>query len=295
MTGSRGDPSFVRIEPGLQHPVVDTDALAREFGRLDLPPRDMVMGPVDYAMLERARSEHAILTPAAVPTDVFLLGTGEPENRATTKLGGLPYLPASRPWPERRGTTADFYGQLNFLDSREIVPETPGDVLLVFRFHDLDHSSWDEQLYEFIWVDVEEQELIPAERVRHSVNGATDPWPAVQTYRVRSFDDDQELERVRGNESIPGHVLSACATKIGGVPTDRQSIWRPEVPDDWRFLGQFAAHFPRMDVPYPAVNHPAPIRTLSPEYRALTGGPGDGVTCLYLAADEGVRIRFSCA
>ena len=39
--------------------------------------------------------------------------------------------------------------------------------------------------------------------------------------------------------SIPDCGLhNAAVAKIGGAATDAQSVWQPEVPADWRFLGQ---------------------------------------------------------
>jgi uncharacterized protein YwqG len=50
-----------------------------------------------------------------------------------TKIGGLPYRPAGRPWPvDSAGNARRFVAQLSFADSRDLVPPLPGDILLVF-------------------------------------------------------------------------------------------------------------------------------------------------------------------
>ncbi len=74
-----------------------------------------------------------------------------------------------------------------------------------------------------------------------------------------------------------------------------QSICEPEVPDDWRFLGQFTGLYPAADTPYPVVDRAAPIPADGAALRDLSTGPGDGITCLYLDAEGEVRVSFSCA
>ena len=68
-----------------------------------------------------------------MPTDIFLLNLGEPEQRAVTKVGGLPYRAAGKPWPiAQSGAPMTFLTQFCFVDSRDLVPPLPGDMLLVF-------------------------------------------------------------------------------------------------------------------------------------------------------------------
>ena len=50
----------------------------------------------------------------SVPTDVFTFIPGEPQERSVTKIGGLPYRPASLPWP--RGTLGYGKGSLRSWD-----------------------------------------------------------------------------------------------------------------------------------------------------------------------------------
>lgn len=294
---SSAPPPFVTAPADSFHRCVDFGALARTLrGPLPADPRSRIVGPHDLHVLHELRRRHRIAGPDQIPADFFVWATGEPPHPAMTKLGGAPFLPRSRPWPERDGTVGDFAAQLCFVDSRHLVPPLPGDVLLVFCFHDLDCTSWERRLYEFVWVDVQEQELTPLAAVRHSQNGARAPTPAFFGYRVRSYDVPGQVERVRTDPSIPDCGLhNAAVAKIGGAATDAQSVWQPEVPADWRFLGQITGIWPAVGVPWPVVDREAPVAAAgTPEYQALMHGPGDGITCLYLDGRGEVQVRFSC-
>jgi len=291
-------PSFVVARPGRAHLEIDTAELERVLTNSPVPRtvRSVIVGPHDLHVLNALRSRHGVKSEGAVPSDYFLMARGDAPSRAMTKLGGVPYLPASIPWPERDGTVADFYAQLNFQDSKGIVPAIPGDVLLVFRFHDLDCASWDRDLYECIWVKVAEHELIPAAYVRHSEAGAKDPWPAMHGYRVRSYDHPAMAGRATGADPVPGGLRSANATKIGGQASDQQNEWGPAVPDDWRFLGQVTGVFVATDVPYALVDRRSPVSPYpDPDFRSATSGPGNGITCFFLDPSGAVRVHFSCS
>ena len=291
-------PPFVNSPAGSFHPCIDLRLLADTLkGPLPADPRRRIVGPHDLHVLHSLRRLHRVAGAGEVPADFFIWATGEPPHRAMTKLGGVPYLPAAMAWPERDGTFGDFYGQLCFLDSKDLVPPLPGDVLLVFRFHDLEHNSWDRELYDFRWVDVKAQELISPAAVRTSRVCQGEPDPAFGGYRMRTYDIPGQVERIRADASLPScHLHNAEVTKIGGAATDVQSVWEPKVPRDHRFLGQFTALWPAVGVPWPVVDRPAPVAEFpSPEFKALVSGPGDGVTCLYLDGRGDVQVNFSCA
>ena len=99
-----------------------------------------IHGPNDaltvVAIRERVRSYVRQRKP--VPTDVFLLSTGEPDSRSRTKVGGLPYWRRERNWPlSKHGKPLPFLAQFNFTGSRDLVGSTAGDILLIFAHDDL--------------------------------------------------------------------------------------------------------------------------------------------------------------
>jgi hypothetical protein len=70
-------------------------------------------------------------------TDQLTFAAGEPPDRFATKIGGLPYRPASAPWPlGRDGKPLKFLAQFCFADLKDLVGSLPGDVLLVFTVDD---------------------------------------------------------------------------------------------------------------------------------------------------------------
>ena len=63
----------------------------------------------------------------SVPADVFAMADGEPENRYATKIGGLPYRPASEPWPQSvGGRHLALLAQFNFTNSTCLNPSCSG-------------------------------------------------------------------------------------------------------------------------------------------------------------------------
>lgn len=293
-------PPFVRRTDGRLHGEIDLDGLARTLR--DAPIRGKVrtriVGPHDLHVFEQRRRQRIVRSAAAIPADYFVFASGEAPHRAMTKLGGVPFLPASMPWPQRGGTIGDFYAQLSFVDSKDLLPSLPGDVLLVFRFHDLpDLTSWHEELYGFVWVDSSERRLIdPADVQRSRTCADGDTWATMHGYRVRTFDDPSQLDLLHATRIDDVGLLTGEATKVGGAPNDCQSIWPPEVPNDYRVLGQLTAVGPTVGVPFPVVNREAPLGPHDfAERNRLISGPGDGITCLYLDRCGNVRVFFSCS
>src|SRR5207237_8815728 len=69
---------------------------------------------------------------------------GEPERRDVTKIGGMPYRPASLGWPVSKedGLPLTFVAQFRFAESADFMGELPGDMLLAF-FADFAGAAYD--------------------------------------------------------------------------------------------------------------------------------------------------------
>lgn len=138
-------------------PRLREEALAA--GRRDPGVGGLITGPADIALLEQARDEAFafLLDIEQVPTDIFVWNRGEPERREVTKVSGLPYREAGKPWPvAKAGTPLNFVAQFCFADSRDIVPKLPGDLLLFFA----EGKRWGkgEADYDFLWGDLDERD-----------------------------------------------------------------------------------------------------------------------------------------
>ena len=111
------------------------DKAVEDHIHLMYPQWGIVVGPSSVAVNEQLKQE-ALTTgepaSARLPTDVAIWARGESENRAVTKIGGLPYRPSGSPWPRERTRPMRFIAQLSFVDSLDLVPSLPGDILLVF-------------------------------------------------------------------------------------------------------------------------------------------------------------------
>lgn len=68
-----------------------------------------------------------------IELDVFVMAQGEPPDRHVMKIGGMPYWPVGRPWPQNESEEPlVFLAQFYFGDSKDICGKLPGDVLLIF-------------------------------------------------------------------------------------------------------------------------------------------------------------------
>lgn len=116
------------------------------------PAAGRISGPYDIAVLEQLRETSYAYLPGIerIPTDVFVCSRGEPDQRTVTKIGGLPYRAAEKRWPiAPSGVAMTFVAQICFVDSYDIVPSLPGDVLLIFT----EAKNWRseaEPLYNFM-------------------------------------------------------------------------------------------------------------------------------------------------
>jgi hypothetical protein len=65
------------------------------------PEACIISGSYDIAVLEQLRAEAyaADADTERAPTDVFVWYRGEPQDRAVTKIGGLPYVLSGKKWP----------------------------------------------------------------------------------------------------------------------------------------------------------------------------------------------------
>jgi hypothetical protein len=276
------------------HMRLDELAVERAYSALGVLPnyRDLVVGPYDYWSLAKIRKQIGHETGTSCPTDVFIWAVGADQDMhpAMTKLGGRPFLPQNVPWPTRAGVAGTFYAQINFEDSKDIIGDVPGDLLLVFKFYNERWTSWQRELYEFVWVKRKDGEECG---MRNEVpSGGLDTDPEMYGVRVRTVDDMGWLEKVRQAKG-GGRWHIVTATKIGGIPTDKQSVWPPELGEGMEFLAQVAAVYPPAGVAWPLLGWESKVDYGSPEVKQLVHGPGSGVLCIMKNRTGGIEVFFS--
>ncbi|MEZ5940032.1 MAG: DUF1963 domain-containing protein [Planctomycetaceae bacterium] len=103
--------------------------------RRRVPSGQIISSPNDLCCVEgirrRVRQKHDL--GKSVPVDLFVWSDEPPKQPYLTKLGGIPHREADKPWPTSpEGVPYTFVAQFCFLDSTDITPKTPGEVLLVF-------------------------------------------------------------------------------------------------------------------------------------------------------------------
>ena len=183
-----------------------------------------------------------------------------------TKIGGVPYRPRSSTWPrDGEGKPVRFIAQLCFADSRDILGDLPGDVLLIFG--DDDALLVEPERLVFEWSSLGLREL--AVEVPQMAGGELlTPYYGV-IHRTEDWPD--------APEEIPG-VFEG--TKIGGLPRFIQDEPTP--------IGRFLAALGSISAGYSA--YPL-INELEP--RGWSHGDlmiGD-MGSLYLFLDQHGRVR----
>jgi Domain of unknown function (DUF1963) len=263
------------------------DEMPREYpGEADVdrhiqlmePGGEILVGPGSLAINEQLRAEafpgnH--YRGARVATDVFVWARGQPPNPAMTKIGGVPYRPRSSPWPrDREGKPVRFIAQLCFADSRDILGNLPGDVLLIYG--DDDTLLVEPERLAFEWSSLGIGEL--AFEVPQMAAGETlTPYFGV-IHRTEDWPD--VLEEIPGRYRRPWLLSVFEGTKIGGLPRFIQDEPTPA----GRFLcalGSISANYSA----YPLINESEPRGWSDGDF--MIGDMGS----LYLFLDPQGRVR----
>lgn len=268
-------------------------------------PEDFnITGPRSIAVIEQLREETFATLPGIerVPTDIFILNLGEPEQRTVTKIGGLPYRAAGKPWPTApSGVPMTFIAQFCFTDSRDLVPSLPGDLLLVFiegkeiRLRNPTPGWHRNIIYElmwgrgdhrdsavtFEWVSLGDFLLTTVEEVPET------PWKITPLYGTIYRTWDYPNTDGFAYPEVAKHIATTLeAMKIGGV---YPSPWVPQ-EDLGTYLCTLNSVFYHRPS-YPFLNVPGPISV--EEWRSSPSEPftiGDmGLMNIFLSVDGSIQ------
>lgn len=174
-------------------------------------------GPGEVAMAEQVKRE-AIKSGRklgqALPVDLIVWNWGEAPSNSITKVGGVPYRSADRPWPTAgSGEPLTFIAQFCFVDSKDIRSNLPGDILLIFGTE----PGRSEECMQFEWVNLSNEKLIaPAEIPKTA-------W-AIQPcfgslHRTSEF-PDADPDAFEAKSPIDSWARGGAGTKIGGIAGD---------------------------------------------------------------------------
>lgn len=268
------------------------DAAVERHVELMSPGGERVTSPYHIAVIENLRDEAFAGRPpdGGVPTDVVIFARGEPARREVTKVGGLPYWPAAKPWPHTAaGKPMFFVAQLCFADSTELTGRLPGDLLLVFGNPE---SMWgDEEDDEdapgvrLEWMRVGSEPLVTPGEVPETEWALSPCYGAL--HRTRDYPGAEQLfSQYRYSYQL--NVFEG--TKIGGLPR-----WiQPGYPDFPHFLGAVGSIQPASDRPYPWLNQPEPItsdQALYDDGLLMWGDAGSLFLCLDSRGDVHPTIQ----
>ncbi len=261
------------------------------------PGACIISGPYDIAVLEQLReASYAHLSGIErVPTDVFVWSRGEPDQRAATKIGGLPYRVAERSWPiAPSGATMTFAAQICFADSRDIVPALPGDLLLIFT----EAKNWGDEensLYDFMGEAEEDSSLLfewTSRTPRPLVTRQDIPetgLPIMPCYGSIHRSWDYPYVDGFAYPGITQHIPPVFeATKIGGV-----CPWRDEESYGTQgYLCSLSSLSNKISQPFPFVNVPEPISWNEWRHSSPLMIGDVGLINLFLNNDGSVRWTF---
>lgn len=292
---------FVQMGKGA-HPVVDLEQLRAHYPHL---PVDVwnIGSASDLLGWENSRAKYGITAPDAVPCDVFVWGIGEPPDRRLTRVGGVPWLPKSTPWPTFGNTVATFLCQFDFRDSKDLHGQLagkslPGDLLLVFVAGKHSALTGDEAELQFVWVSADENEVY----TQDDVPAGARSFDFVRAWGARFRSQDipskwakaYKIPKAAGSGRLWGLPV-LWATKIGGVPYNSQENHRAPPPD---YLCQLVS-IQASDTSWPWIDHEQPLASdfgddgiHGDKHRLMIGDMGE--LTLFLRADGTVTASSAC-
>lgn len=281
-----------------------------------------VTSPHHLFSVETLRDRYGLRVGPTVATDVFVFGKGKPPRPECTQIGGDPFWPAGRNWPtDDGGNPYKFFAQINFADSKDLVGELPGDLLLIF-IGDEEEWFFHPMQVKFEWVTLGSE--IQSEFDRSLIANAGGPFYGA-IYRTADYPDaETKFDDVVAEESPNLSVWSSTpdwatpevrittelqlyklpilnGTKIGGLPSFIQNGGDLS----GQFLCQVASIQAAPCVPYPWVNRPEPLGLgFGLDTKAYDGAIGDkenevifgdlGSIYIFRAANGEILSTFEC-
>lgn len=151
---------------------------------------------------------------ATIPANYFVYALGEAPTREQSQIGGLPYRPRNLKWPcDADGKPKEFICQIDFSDSRSLLPSIPSDILLLFA----SEEGLDEEEFKLEWYPVGLTDLVQATDLPRFQFTFPMVRESVHCYLYETHDYPEATNRLRGTRFEKWKTLGLpCGSKIGG-------------------------------------------------------------------------------
>ena len=248
---------------------------------------EIISSPADFYSVETLRDKHALRIGERLPCDIFIQCKGSAPSIESTKVGGTPYWPDGVNWPLKpNGSPMLFLTQINFMDSVDIVPELPGDIL-VLLIDELQEDFFDFEDISPFWFrsGQKQSEVLPADI---SALPGTEFFGAIH----RSADyPDAEDKACDLDISQSYNLALLSGTKIGGEPAFIQYGYYGES----RFIAQLGSIQASSDTPFPWGNVSTSLEVSSEDPDIYSEGNSvlyADMGSIYLFLDDNGDLEF---
>jgi hypothetical protein len=137
-----------------------------------------------------------------VPAHYLLYAQGEPDTREQSRIGGLPYRPRDLEWPaDSDGRAKEFVCQIDFSDSRSLLPDLPGEIMLLFA----SEEGRDNPPFKLEWYPSGLKDLVTVRDLpRLEFTFPMVKYESVFCYLYETYDFPEAKARIKGLDSRPG-------------------------------------------------------------------------------------------
>ena len=224
------------------HPEFDLAAARRVYassGHDKNIDGELITSPHHLFSVETLRDRLDLRVGRAVAADVFVFGKGEPPCKDCTQVGGNPYWPSTRAWPsDAQGKPYRFLAQINFADSKDLFPDLPGELLMLF-VGEGDEWLWGPDPIYLEWVTLQPVPLLQIDR--SLIAETAGPFYGA-IHRSADYPDAQD----KANDCEEGQAYNLpilSGTKIGGAPHAIQAEGM-RLANSFASLAQFRQRLP---------------------------------------------------
>ncbi len=259
------------------HPEFDLEAARTAYASLSIDESfidDLITSPYDLHVVESLRDQRQLRTGQDVPADIFVFCKGEPEKPDCTKVGGMPYWIEDRKWPvDKSRKSLRFLAQFNFVDSKDLFDELPGDVLLMFVGAGK-HPDFGQIHFEWLPAGktpvptTEAKRLLFPTSVFHGAIYRSADYPESKATVLASGAFNSEKLFLLNGTKIGGrphfiqsdHDLKARAAKVRKNPFNpKETMIEPARPSRKGYLCQLGSIQAHPEVAYPWANQREPL------------------------------------